>query len=507
MFKSKYIKSFAAGLVLASGLFMSSGSSLAAKNFTDIYADKSHVAGVTYLNSLNVFDYKTSDKLNGNEGVTRAEAAKVLHSYYGDSIPPERTYNNNFKDVNNKTLYQDSIAWVYESKIMDGDAKGNFNPNQVLTRAQMAKILVNAFLISTDGTSNFKDVSTNHWAYEYINILGTEGYSIGSNGNFMPESKVTLNQLATFMYRIIDKELNISGTQSMTGSVVSSTEPIKGIFTNPKLLTNYMASKWSFLDQILAADEINSIISSVTANADYKTYDEVFQMYVDLYNKKPFAVTELYVYTKTDIGAQLEQQFNTFSHDISEYLTGYNNPFLVGKNISIYSEEYNSGLYVTTISLDTVRGEEEQVAFDNKIANTVEYIKDNYDTSSDYNKVLAVNEFLAEQLTYGVSTRDDHPYLGWGGSLCQDYANFTSLLLSGLGLQVRTVTGTADNGEGHAWNAVKVGGIWYHTDATWYDGDGQKNQTKYLLMSESERRAGIPVIGSDFRATDIPYTK
>ena len=196
MFKSKYIKSFTAGLVLASGVFMSAGTGSASKNFTDLYSNPSHTQSVSFLNYLSVFDYKTGNQLNGEQGVTRAEAAKVLYNLYKDAIAPVRKYNNNFKDVNSKTAYADAIAWAYESAILDGDINGNFNPNKVLTRAQMAKILVNAFVLQSNGTYKFNDVTSNHWAYEYINILGSKGISIGSNGNFMPDQQVTLNQLS-----------------------------------------------------------------------------------------------------------------------------------------------------------------------------------------------------------------------------------------------------------------------------------------------------------------------
>lgn len=216
MFKKNYIKSFTASLALVSGLFVATDSSFATKNFTDV-SSSMYVTEVNYLNSLNVFDYKTGIHFNGNKGVTRAEAAKILHSYCKNSIDLKRTYKNNFKDVNSNTLYRDSIVWAYQSKIMDGDVEGEFNPNKVLTRAEMAKILTNTFLLTTDGTYIFKDVSKNHWAYYYINILGAEGYSVGDGkGNFMPNTQVTLNQLSAFMYRIINSELNLSGKQPPT---------------------------------------------------------------------------------------------------------------------------------------------------------------------------------------------------------------------------------------------------------------------------------------------------
>lgn len=447
MFKSKYIKSFTAGLVLASGLFMSSGSSLAAKDFTDLYSDMSHVNGVNYLNSLNVFDYKTGNKLNGNQGVTRAEAAKVLHNLYGNDIPPERQYNNNFKDVNNNTEFKDSIAWAYESLIMDGDTNGNFNPNKVLTRAQMAKILVNTFLLDTEGAYKFKDVPTNHWAYEYINILGAEGISIGSNGNFMPDSPVTLNQLSTFIHRIIEGAME-------SGDV-----------------------------------------------ADIKTYEEVYQIAVDLYNSKPFKEQEVVVMTKEDMYSKFMQD-NLYTNDISEDVKGF---VLHGKYLSVVSTKISDNLYKTTIAVTTQNDEQYEQELENKIANAAEYIKSKYDVSTDYKKVVAVNEFLADQMTYGEKV-ENHKYLpdAWSWSACQDYADALSLILSEMGVQTRYITGNNSKGNGHAWNAVKLDGEWYYTDSTNYDYNN--GNSKFLLMTQSELDTYITKIDTDFRATNTPYT-
>ena len=206
MKKNKSLKILMASAILASGVLMASPSTLASKNFTDLNDDPTHAISVNYLNTLDIFDYKSGSKLNGNVGITRAEVSKILHNLYKDEIPPVRTYINNLTDLNSKTPFYEDVIWSYESGIFDGDSTGKFNPNQTLTRAQMAKVLVNTFLLTAEGTSNFNDVSKNHWAYEYINILGSTGISIGDGkGKFLPNNKVTLNQLSTFIYRIINK--------------------------------------------------------------------------------------------------------------------------------------------------------------------------------------------------------------------------------------------------------------------------------------------------------------
>ena len=467
MFKSKYIKSLATTVVLASALFMSTEAD-AAKNFTDLNADPSHAQSVAVLNSYDVFDYKEGNKLNGNAPVSRAEVAKVLHNLFEDSIPAERKYSNNLKDVNQNTKFYEDIVWAYESKIFDGDNNGNFNPNQTLTRAQMAKVLVNAFLLETDGTYKFKDVSASHWAYEYINILGAEGFSIGSNGNFMPEQKVTLNQLSTFIWRIDGKP------------AMATTTPVA---------------------------------TEVEDNVEFATYEEVKQIAIDLFNNNKGNTEEqrVTVYTKDKVSNEFYEYMSTSNYDFTEDFKGYTKNY--GKEIGMASRKVDGkDYYETVIRLDynMSTDEDSYEAFLKKTEDAVDYIKANYDISSDYAKVKAVAEFLASQMAYNQPIPADHPYLYEAGMVwCEDYVDAATVLLNAFGLQTRIVTGTMDN-DGHAWNAVKLNNEWYYVDVTNFDQGSLGNYDEFLVMTQSEleaHEAGYKDFDTSFRATNTPFNK
>lgn len=55
-----------------------------------------------------------------------------------------------------------------------------------------------------------------------------------------------------------------------------------------------------------------------------------------------------------------------------------------------------------------------------------------------------------------------------GYAVCDGYQKAFLLCMRILGIDCRTVTGTA-NGGSHAWNVVKIGGEWYQIDCTWDD--------------------------------------
>jgi len=108
-----------------------------------------------------------------------------------------------FSDVTASHSNYDAINSVTNAGIFSGNNLGEFKPNDQLTRAELAKVLVGAFNLEGSTTSSFKDVPDSHWAKEFINTLYylnvTTGYG---DGNFGVNDKVTANQFKLFINRI-----------------------------------------------------------------------------------------------------------------------------------------------------------------------------------------------------------------------------------------------------------------------------------------------------------------
>lgn len=85
----------------------------------------------------------------------------------------------------------------------------NFNPTDTLTRAQMAKILVEAYDLKGNSSSEFKDVATSYWAAQYINTLVATGITTGTSPTtYGPNEPVTRNQLSVFVSRAMSYKEN-----------------------------------------------------------------------------------------------------------------------------------------------------------------------------------------------------------------------------------------------------------------------------------------------------------
>lgn len=127
----------------------------------------------------------------------------------------------------------------------------------------------------------------------------------------------------------------------------------------------------------------------------------------------------------------------------------------------------NNGTFKNVIFIyNDHRTESEEIDWNNRMNKAEKYIVDNYKLETDYGVVYAVKDFVIGQITYGKPIPDTNPYLVREGnaSTCTGYTDVMADLLTRFGIESRLVTGCA-----HALNAVKVGGIWYYSDATCTD--------------------------------------
>lgn len=102
-----------------------------------------------------------------------------------------------FPDVDDSAAYADAVEYVSDIGLMVGDGNGNFNPDQAVTRAEMAALVCRMLEETEDlQTSNeFSDVPETHWANGYIARAAELGIVNGyGDGRFGPSDTVTYEQ-------------------------------------------------------------------------------------------------------------------------------------------------------------------------------------------------------------------------------------------------------------------------------------------------------------------------
>lgn len=114
--------------------------------------------------------------------------------------------NSPFIDVKPDSKYAGATTALQKLNIFVGDENGKFNPGSPMTRGQLAKVLVEAYNLELNPNFEafyFSDVPMNHWAYQYIAILSSNGFVSGkADGTFGVEENATIENLDTLLERI-----------------------------------------------------------------------------------------------------------------------------------------------------------------------------------------------------------------------------------------------------------------------------------------------------------------
>jgi lactocepin len=173
------------------------------KSFKDVYNGfwaKEAIQSLNVQGVINGYD-------NGNFGVAdnikRIQAAQMIVRLL--DLDTSNRPNPNLKDVTPDSYGYDVIATVADEGIMTGNLEGKFNAQSTLTRAQMAKILVEAFELKGTAELKFNDIGASPWAAGYVDTLRANGITTGYEDNtFKPKQNLTRSQFAMFLARIQD---------------------------------------------------------------------------------------------------------------------------------------------------------------------------------------------------------------------------------------------------------------------------------------------------------------
>ncbi|MFS0575083.1 S-layer homology domain-containing protein [Sporosarcina sp. 179-K 3D1 HS] len=162
---------------------------------------------IMYLSERNIIGGYPDGTFKPNEPITRAQAAAMLIKAL--NIPLTEDASVQFKDVSKNSPYYAILATVNEKGILRGD-NGFMRPGEITSRAQMAAILRRAFNLPLDKQPTFVDVTPAHWAYQDINGIAKQRIAGGSDGQYMPANPVTRAQFSAFLVRALDDDMKLS---------------------------------------------------------------------------------------------------------------------------------------------------------------------------------------------------------------------------------------------------------------------------------------------------------
>ena len=111
-------------------------------------------------------------------------------------------FANQYPGVKDTEVYSEPVNVLSGLGVVGGFPDGTFKPDDSVTRAQMAVMLMNCLGIPVSGkaATGFTDVPASHWASGYIKYAASLGYIAGmGDGTFHPDDPVTYDQALTMI--------------------------------------------------------------------------------------------------------------------------------------------------------------------------------------------------------------------------------------------------------------------------------------------------------------------
>ncbi len=149
---------------------------------------------------------KGDDKGNFNpaNSVTRAEVSVMIYRLLIDIAYENET---SFVDIPHDEWYSTQVRTLASKGIIKGYDDGTFRPTKAVTRAEFAAIL-SRMVTNTQPEQTFGDVNDSHWAFENIATAYKNGWIMGyEDGNFRPDAVINRAEAVTILNRVLKKEV------------------------------------------------------------------------------------------------------------------------------------------------------------------------------------------------------------------------------------------------------------------------------------------------------------
>ena len=139
------------------------------------------------------------------KNMSRAEVTTMFARLLTEQMEANKSYPASFSDVTSAHWAANYIGYMEQFGIVRGYSDGTFRPNAPITRAEFAAICCR-FEQLTDGTATFTDVPASHWAAKSIAYAATRGWVTGyADGTFKPNNNITRAEVSAVTCRLLER--------------------------------------------------------------------------------------------------------------------------------------------------------------------------------------------------------------------------------------------------------------------------------------------------------------
>ncbi|MEK5214587.1 S-layer homology domain-containing protein [Psychrobacillus sp. FSL H8-0487] len=293
----------------------------AATDFSDVAATHTHYAAIMQAVERGLFDGYTDGTFKPENSIDRKGVVKSLAKYViaqseyktfeeyitahklADKVTP-------FNDVpathGDAELFNASLI-VKDSKIFTG-SNNNLMPSNVITRQQMAKVLVNGFGLKDLAGVESEVTDTDKAQAEYVNFINILSENkVTEVTTFNPTGAVKRGQMASFLNRAFDAAHKVVAPETATKVVSVSATNLKEITVNfdgnvdaatAENAENYSTTAGAIDSAVLSEDGKSVVLTLATGvvmenQKEYKVSVTNVKAGDKVVNQKDFAFTPL----------------------------------------------------------------------------------------------------------------------------------------------------------------------------------------------------------------------
>ena len=168
----------------------------------------------------------------------------------------------------------DDINFMREKGLVQGDLYGNINPSNNITRADLITFINRAFEFSEVGETNFPDVKPGSWYYDDFAIAKKQGYILGDDkGNANPSNPITRAEIAVVLARILDLKPQSDAVNTFADSASFPDWSVNSIIAMAEsgLIGGYSDKTFRASNSITRAEVITIMARIIDINGDART--------------------------------------------------------------------------------------------------------------------------------------------------------------------------------------------------------------------------------------------
>lgn len=240
------------------------------------------------------------------------------------------------------TKYEEAVNCLVKLEVINGYQDSTFRPENKITRAEMAKILLTAkgekVDLSKVDSTYFEDVTSEHWALAYINAAYEnkliEGYE---DKTFRPDEEVTYAEAITMVIRMLGYRSNVEmSTKAWPENYLAKAKSLK-------ILKN--VSYTEHREDALRGEVANLVWNALNVEKRYTTASILEDVRNNSFGGNTITVDDETFSFDTDAKANKDVTISDYEKGVIFYT--------LTKNLDKDDVEFISGLTIATIKADS----------------------------------------------------------------------------------------------------------------------------------------------------------